>query len=80
MIHRILFTTATAAALLAAVPAFAAERADAKTTPSSCCSDGSVHDIDHPIREGQKQKAASERKTAPAASDDLNARNQSFGG
>jgi hypothetical protein len=79
MIRRILFTAATASALLAAVPAFAAEHADAKTT-CSCCSDGSVHDIDHPIREGQKQKASSERNSAPAASDDLNARNQSFGG
>ncbi len=80
MIRRILFTSATAAALLTAVPAFAAEHADARTTPCSCCSDGSMHEVDHPIHEGQKQKASYERRSAPAAADELNAQNQSFGG
>lgn len=82
MFRRILFTTTAAATLLAAAPAFAAEHADAKTQPCSCCSDGSIHDVDHPMREGQKQKAASERKSAPAASDELNSLNraESWGG
>lgn len=79
MIRRILLSAAAATVLVAA-PAFAAEHADAATTPCSCCSDGSVHDVDHPLREGQKQKASSERTSAPAAADELNARNQSFGG
>jgi hypothetical protein len=59
MIRRILFTTA-AATLLAATPAFAAD-APAKQ-PCSCCSDGSNHDVDHPLRQGTNRKAEKEHK------------------
>jgi hypothetical protein len=79
MIRRILFTT-TAAALLAAAPAFAAETAPSKQ-PCSCCSDGANHDVDHPRHEAQKQKADAERKTQPRAGDEnADLWNGSFGG
>jgi hypothetical protein len=78
MIRRILFATSAAAALLAAAPAFAAEAANAKQ-PCSCCSDGSIHGVDHALRDGQK--AASERKAQLRSADENpDVRNQSFGG
>jgi hypothetical protein len=57
MIRRILVTTTAAVALLAAAPAFAAETTSSKK-PCSCCSDGSNHEIDHPLRDAKKQNAA----------------------
>lgn len=77
MLRRILFTTAAAATLLAAAPAFAAERTEAKTQPCSCCSDGSMHQADHKVRE---QNAKPSTTQQPAQSDDPYVRNQSFGG
>jgi hypothetical protein len=78
MIRRILFATSAAAALLAAAPTFAAETAPSKQ-PCSCCSDGSIHDVDHALRQGQK--AAGERKAQPRSADENpDIRNQSFGG
>jgi hypothetical protein len=68
MIRRIAYTAAAAATLFAAAPAFAGDAAPAAGAnhhhmkieqPCSCCSDGSIHDVDHPLREAQKQKAAS---------------------
>ena len=61
MIRRILFTTAAAATLLAAAPAFAAEAAPSKQ-PCSCCSDGSVHGTDHRVREAHRKDASSENR------------------
>lgn len=79
MLRRILFTTA-AVTTLAASPAFAADRADAKDTqPCSCCSDGSTHHADHAIRERNANRSPS-RAAQPAQSDDPFVRNQSFGG
>jgi hypothetical protein len=77
MFRRILFTTAAAATLLAAAPALAAEHADAKTPPCSCCSDGSNHGTDHMLREQNAKASATQQ---PAQSDDPYVRNQSFGG
>jgi hypothetical protein len=78
MIRRILFTAAAAAALLAAAPALAAEGTASKT-PCSCCSDGSSHATDHAIREGNMHGTA-ERAAQPKRDDDVNVRNQSWGG
>lgn len=75
MLRRILFTTAAAATLLAAAPAVAAETA--KHDPCSCCSDGSMHQTDHKLRE---QNAKPSTNQQPAQSDDPYIRNQSFGG
>lgn len=75
MLRHILFTTAAAAALLAAAPAFAAENVN--HDPCSCCSDGSVHPTDHKVRE---QNAKPSTTQQPAQSDDPYIRNQSFGG
>jgi hypothetical protein len=61
MIRRILFSTAAAAALLAAAPALAAEGTTSKA-PCSCCSDGSNHATDHAIREANKEKASESTK------------------
>jgi hypothetical protein len=58
MIRRILFTTAAAAALFAAAPAFAAETAPSKEQ-CSCCSDGSNHAMDH-----RAHQAAPKKETA----------------
>lgn len=79
MFNRILFSSIAAAALLGAAPAFAAET---PKQPCSCCSDGSVHEVDHALRQGQNQKAAPAERAAqdPSKSDDPNVRNQSFGG
>ena len=55
MFRRILFSTAAAAALLAAGPAFAAETAQSKEQ-CSCCSDGSNHGMDHHTREAAPKK------------------------
>lgn len=73
MFRRIVFTTA-AATLLAAAPAFAAEHANPKTQPCNCCSDGSVHGIDHLLR--QTQKAPAVRTGDPAAAADPYLQNQ----
>jgi hypothetical protein len=63
MFRRILFSTAAAAALLAAGPAFAAETAQSKEQ-CSCCSDGSNHDMEHRARaEAQKRNAAAPRSS-----------------
>jgi hypothetical protein len=78
MIRRILFASSAAAALLAAAPAFAAEAPSKQ--PCSCCSDGSIHDVDHALRH-QGQKAASEREAQLRSADENpDLRNQSFGG
>jgi hypothetical protein len=88
MLRRFLFTTAAAATLLAAAPAFAAEHTEAKTQPCSCCSDGSMHHPDHMLHHAQK--APGVRAGSPAvssdpflrnqASDDAFIRNNAFGG
>ena len=77
MLRRFLFTTAAAATLLAAAPAFAAEHTEAKTQPCSCCSDGSMHHTDHMLH--QMQKAPAEPVGHPAVSSDPFLRNQSSG-
>lgn len=80
MSNRILFATIAAATLLTAAPALAAEGSTSKQ-PCSCCSDGSVHGVDHPLRQGEKQKGSDERKTQPRTADqNPDVRNQSFGG
>jgi hypothetical protein len=84
MLKRMLFSTIAAAGLLTAAPAFAAEGASKQ--PCSCCSDGSIHDVDHPLRQGSAQrkeekKASTERAQQPSPKqDDPNVRNQSWGG
>lgn len=80
MFSRILFSTFAAATLLTAAPALAAEGSSKQQC--SCCSDGSVHETDHPLREEAKQKAASrDRAAQPSlADDDPYVRNQSWGG
>lgn len=75
MLRRILFTTAAAATLLAAAPAFATE--NAKHDPCNCCSDSSMHQTDHKVREQNAKPSTTQR---PAQSDDPYIRNQSFGG
>jgi hypothetical protein len=62
MIRRILFTTAAAAALFAAAPAFAEDKAP-ENQPCSCCSDGSNHDVDHRIHQAPPPKKESARST-----------------
>ena len=62
MFRRILLTTVSAAAMFAAGTAFAAERSSAQ--PCSCCADGSNHEVDHPIHEGQR---ISTQRTSGAA-------------
>jgi hypothetical protein len=80
MFSRIAFSTFAAATLLTAAPAFAAEGASKQQC--SCCSDGSVHGIDHPLREEARQKNTStERAPQPRTTDDdPDVRNQSWGG
>jgi hypothetical protein len=75
MFNRILFSTLAAAALLTAAPAFAADGGASKQS-CSCCSDGSMHGVDHHLRE-EKQKAAAQSRQAEENPD---IRNQSFGG
>jgi hypothetical protein len=80
MFNRILFSTIAAATLLTAAPALAAEGSTSKQS-CSCCSDGSIHDTDHPLRQGQKQNASDERKAQPRTTEESpDVRNQSFGG
>jgi hypothetical protein len=80
MFNRILFSTLAAATLLTAAPALAAEGSTSKQ-PCSCCSDGSIHDVDHPVRQGQSQKGSDERKAQPrTAGENPDVRNQSWGG
>ena len=83
MFNRILFSTIAAATLLTAAPALAAEGGTSKQ-PCSCCSDGSIHDVDHPLRQGQKQKSSDERKAQPSTNQESpnnpDVRNQSWGG
>ncbi len=80
MFNRILFPTIAAATLLTAAPALAAEGSTSKQ-PCSCCSDGAIHDVDHPLRQGQKQKGSDERQAQPRTTDESpDVRNQSFGG
>jgi hypothetical protein len=68
-----------AVTLLGAAPALAAENASKQ--PCSCCSDGSVHEIDHPLREKALQKKDSTDRAAPSTTEhDPFVRNQSFGG
>jgi hypothetical protein len=79
MFDRILFSAIAAATLLYAAPVFASEAAS--NQQCSCCSDGSIHDVDHPLREAKEQKASPERSSEqPDSSDDPFIRNQSFGG
>ena len=78
MFNRILFSTFAAAALLTAAPALAADGGSKQ--PCSCCSDGSIHDVDHPLRQ-EKEKRSAERKAQPSTTDENpDVRNQSFGG
>lgn len=80
MFSRILFSTIAAATLLTAAPALAAEGGASKQ-PCSCCSDGSIHDVDHPLRQGQKAKDTSDRNAqARTADENPDVRNQSWGG
>jgi hypothetical protein len=80
MFSRILFSTIAAATLVAAAPALAAEGTSKRQC--SCCSDGSVHETDHPLREeAQQKKLPTERDAQPRTTeDDPFIRNQSFGG
>ena len=80
MFSRILFSTFAVATLLTAVPTFAAEGASKQQC--SCCSDGSVHETDHPLRqEALQKKASTERAPQPGTTeDDPYVRNQSWGG
>ena len=80
MFGRILFSMIAAATLLAAAPAMAAD--DASKQQCSCCSDGSVHEIDHRLRQQAPQKkVSSDRAAQPRTTeDDPSIRNQSFGG
>jgi len=88
MLRRILFTTAAAATLLAASPAFAAEHADAKHQQCSCGSDGSMHRGHHAVRETNRAPTARAGLAAASSdpflqnqgSDDAFIRNNSFGG
>jgi hypothetical protein len=88
MLRRILITSAAAATLLTAAPVFAAEHADAKNQPCSCCSDGSMHHPDHMLRQTQKAPVARTGRPAVSSdpflqnesSDDAFVRNNSFGG
>jgi hypothetical protein len=73
MIRRIAYIAAAAATLWTAAPAFAADGAPAGEAnrhhvkieqPCSCCSDGSMHEVDHPMRGAQKQKAAPSKSDA----------------
>ena len=80
MFNRILCSTIAAATLLTAAPALAAT-GSTSTQPCSCCSDGSIHDVDHPLRMGEKQSAPAERKAQPRPSEESpDVRNQSWGG
>lgn len=79
MLSRILFSTIAAATLLVAAPALAAEGTSKQQC--SCCSDGSVHETDHPLREEAQQARDSMDTAAPGTTeDDPFVRNQSFGG
>jgi hypothetical protein len=80
MFSRILFSTIAAATLLTAAPTLAAD-GGASNQPCSCCSDGSNHDVDHALREAQKQKGSAERKAEPRTNqENPDVRNQSWGG
>jgi hypothetical protein len=88
MIDRILFSSLAAAALLTAAPTFAAD--GASNQPRSCCSNESMHGVDHHmrgaqhpmhgidhcVREAQQKPAAQARATE----ENPDIRNQSFGG
>ena len=79
MFNRILFSTIAAATLLTAAPVLAAE--GTAKQPCSCCSDGSIHDVDHSLRQGQSQKGSDERKAqARTTGENPDVRNQSWGG
>lgn len=86
MFRRALYVTAVAAALLAAAPAIAADQVDTNHLPCSCCSDGSMHQTDHPIHRtdrvirGHTASKDASRAAPPRQSDDPYVRNQSFGG
>ncbi len=76
---RILFSTLAAATLLTAAPALAAEKAEPRPQPCSCCSDGSDHATEHPMREGNKAaEKAKAQKQAPEV--DPFTANGEFGG
>ncbi len=78
MFSRILFSTISAATLLTAAPALAAD-GGTSNQQCSCCSDGSIHESDHPAREAQQsstEPTAQPRQTE----EDPFVRNQSFGG
>lgn len=69
MPSRILFSAVAAATLLAAAPALAGDKPS--QDECSCCSDGSVHESDHRVRE---------QRAEPAAVESPDVRNQSWGG
>lgn len=77
MVTRMLSSALAAVALLAATPALAAEDAPSKQ-PCTCCSDGSVHPVDHRLR--NERQDAQDLPVNGSTSDDPFLRNQSFGG
>lgn len=87
MFSRILFSTIAAATLLTAAPALAAEGSSSKQS-CSCCSDGSIHNADHMLRESQRAPAVLTGRLAVNPdpflrnqnSSDPFIRNNSFGG
>lgn len=58
MFSRILFSAVAAVTLLSAAPALAKEKPS--KGECSCCSDGSVHETDHRLREQRTEPAAVE--------------------
>ena len=77
MLGRILISTAAAAALLVATPALAAEGAWEKQC--DCCSDGSIHDVDHPLRKARERASLPDPAGTSVTDADRNARHQSSG-
>lgn len=78
MFSRILFSTVAAATLLTGAPALAADRG-ASEDQCSCCSDGSIHESDHAIRE-ERLKNGERAAQPPATEEDVDVRNMSWGG
>lgn len=79
MFTQILLSTAAAATLLTATPTLAATR-DASKEQCSCCSDGSAHDVDHPLREKQDASASGRSAQPSRAQESPDVSNQSWGG
>ena len=79
MLSRTLLFAVTAATLLTATPTLAAGSSP-WGKQCDCCSDGSSHDVDHPLRHG-RDKSHPDHASQPRTTDDNpDVRNQSFGG